>query len=180
MKFIGMGTGRCGTLTLAKMINHCKGVSWSHEEYLIPFSGKGKRTIINSIKHDGDISLTWTFHWQTLKKFYPDIKIIILKRNKKDTVKSFIKWEKTHPIFIRDWMKNIPDINTILGNQEFDKQKYFENYYDYCFNIYKTVPNAFSLWTRELNSYKKFIKLCDFLEIPKKNILFKKIHTHKS
>jgi hypothetical protein len=99
---LGIGTGRCGTTSLATLLNAQQGAKVTHERYdsRVPW-GRGGRRWLKHLLHDidcgtklyGDVSFYWLPHiefiLEEISRNY-NVKVIVLKRDKKDTVSSFI------------------------------------------------------------------------------------------
>jgi hypothetical protein len=105
---LGIGSGRCGTQSLADMLNQQAQASCTHERFRaeVPWGFEGYsylKDLINASTGEcrlfGDVSLYWLPQVERLIEEFPindtfnDLCIIALKRNKSDTVDSF--WRKT-------------------------------------------------------------------------------------
>lgn len=95
----GIGTGRCGTGTVAKLVDNQKGISCSHEGYYCPWERdiiafyqsviammQQEELIVTRIGNVG-------FYWKNyLREIFRDLfnpKVIVLKREKEEVVESF-------------------------------------------------------------------------------------------
>lgn len=96
---IGLGSGRCGTSSLATLLNAQFDSCVTHEEGVpLPWNAIdrhyhiNRETILNyPHKVTGDVAFWWLRYTGNLVKDFPNIKMVCLKRDKKDTVKSMIK-----------------------------------------------------------------------------------------
>ena len=103
---LGIGSGRCGTRAFSKFINqnigtyvthefnHCEDLSWDDSISVNSPSLVGKRYkyfIDRKASIVGDVAL-WYLPYIEQFLEYSNVKVIVLKRNREDTVKSFVKW----------------------------------------------------------------------------------------
>lgn len=92
--FIGIGPGRCGTASLARIIGACKNVSVSHEGFPSPWYAPGPNIgklilAMKSGEHTGDVSCILLPHVQQIRDPVRNLKVICLHRHKAEVVKSF-------------------------------------------------------------------------------------------
>jgi hypothetical protein len=93
---IGLGTGRCGTVTLRNRLKDI-GIEAFHESYPIPWEGN-QGDIVVSLgallkKSDAelicDVAYYWLPHVETLCKIWKNVRFLCLKRPMLHTVDSF-------------------------------------------------------------------------------------------
>ena len=182
----GLGTGRCGTMSLSNLlsyqddclISHELGglpwLTWSPSTSLEPFLDK-----INTRSESfvGDVSFYSLPYASVLMSRYSDVKFVILKRDKEETIKSYIKktqgrnhwmphngskwrldiWDRCYPKF---------DVKT--------KEEALSCYYDHYYDLCQQLPQDKCFWlnTEDLNSREKSIKMLEFCGFrnPKFNI----------
>lgn len=105
MKIIGLGTGRCGSMSLARLLNEQIGCSCTHEmtfdhtKYIArPLDINNKEmtnNYLNSLEArtlpiKADVSLWWLNSVEDIiEKFGKDVKFICLKRDKEQVQKSY-------------------------------------------------------------------------------------------
>lgn len=110
---LGIGTGRCGTNSLAKFLHHQPDCFFTHEKHLIQWHwhrefppdlfddyNKIDRRIV------GDVSLGMSNHGQKLLLLEENAKLIVIERNRDECAKSLYFWTKGEDLEF--WKKN-PD-----------------------------------------------------------------------
>ncbi len=93
---IGLGTGRCGTVSLSKLLKQ-QNINASHEINILPWEFN-KEMIDNALKsiinRDNDIISDVAFYYLPYVPYiiekYPDTKFVCFKRNKQQTINSYI------------------------------------------------------------------------------------------
>jgi len=188
--FIGIGPGRCGTHSLAKIINNCSNTKCTHENCLLDFNRTNlniAHRFLNALKKKenngficGDISLTWTFHIDAIKWIEPNIKIICMHRPKKNVVESWMRWTYGgHNVFGRPFERYVPPKYFIQWGKgrtrspEESDRIYWEFYWDYCESIMSRIPNSYHVHLNDMNSKKYIKEIFDYLEIPESNRIYK-------
>jgi len=95
---IGMGSGRCGTRSLAEMLNNHSEISCTHEKHILLWmintidANKAIEKIFAGSNKEisGDVGYYWLNYTHFLVNKY-DAKIVCLKRDKDAVVRSFMK-----------------------------------------------------------------------------------------
>ena len=203
---IGLGTGRCGTVSLAKLLNDCKNVNVSHEfrergdkHYRLSWDfqeEEAKRRIENLKKLEGnlvgDVAHYYLNYIDYLNNNLENVKFILLYRDASEVVNSFMKksgnfchWlSPEHPVFKMnnykhiDWDRTFPKYDE-CQTKEIAIRKYYTEYslLAYVHSInYK--DKFFVLNIRELNNKQK--ELFDFLEIPEEDRVYQTVWENKS
>ena len=122
---IGLGSGRCGTTSLAHLLNMQDDTDITHEDHVEGIFGLTRDSevnlalfcLIDMLARDesivGDIGYHWLKFVPTLMAFQGNKRFICLKRDKEETINSFVNYpiQKTNP------MSN-------------STREEFENYYD--------------------------------------------------
>tara|TARA_R110002020_G_scaffold457122_1_gene673923 strand:+ start:1759 stop:2382 length:624 start_codon:yes stop_codon:yes gene_type:complete len=202
MMIIGLGTGRCGSMSLSHLLNAQTGCGCTHEmtydfkKFIVqpldinnPEMADIYLDNINSrtLPIKADISLWWlNFVDQIVDKYKDDVKFICLRRDKEQTVNSYVKkmningtngmnhvqdhdgsfyaknpWDASYPNFEAD---SLPEA---LG-------LYWEDYYKRSEEFTKKYPNQFKLVDMlDLNDKDKVLDLLNFCEIPNPNVVIK-------
>lgn len=186
----GLGTGRCGTMSLSRLLSYQENSIVSHELGGLPWLSWEKqeglfKTFIGNIfnrqsRFIGDVSFYSLPYWKNIVNLDPKSKFIIIKRDKDETVKSYMKKTNGRNHWIQHdgskwrkdvWDKCYPKFET--ENKEEALELYYEHYYKMC----EQIPNELTYWidTEDLNNKEKcleMLKWCGFEE-PKYAIMKK-------
>lgn len=101
----GLGTGRCGTLTLAALLDSQPGVQATHECQLLPWRCRPRaiNDLLQSLQHReanvvGDVAFYYLNYVEHILGVTRRAKFICLRRDREGTVRSFDAWtgEKNH------------------------------------------------------------------------------------
>jgi len=179
---LGIGTGRCGTLWLHDFIKayiphitseSCK-LGWYYDGQfdlsIEPMKTWSKTEIACDV---GFLTLP---HIEKLSKYF-NIKIIILKREKEATIKSFLNWtnikhnywinHKSDCFYERDgWDIYFPKFNDFEYRE---KRDVISEYYDYYYDLCNKLENKYDLlWikTEDLDNLETQKDILMFLDIP--------------
>ncbi len=174
--FIGLGTGHCGTRSLHHIINRCAEVDAAHQRFW-PTSGQdlvvrfGKEA--GSAEHlalYGDVSFYWVTRAAKLKARCPNLKVIVLERDRDDTIDAFLRRNRGDTIhgelgFLAEdnWPPTFPPIP--MAEEAERVGLYIDWYYDQA----RLIPDALWVDTYDLNDDKVIHNIFDFLEIPEKH-----------
>jgi glycosyltransferase involved in cell wall biosynthesis len=95
----GLGTGRCGTRSLARLLALQEGVAVAHETCLLPWVFDEPKLLehLGRIQRYGgrlvgDVAFYYLNYVDQILKRYPDSTFICLKRDKAATVASYLAW----------------------------------------------------------------------------------------
>ncbi len=98
---IGIGTGRCGSTSLATLLDSQEGAAVTHEHAPVLAWGRGtgadgfhiRRFRNHAGRHGlfGDVAHWWLPRLPDLIAAFPDIRVIVLRREREATVRSFVK-----------------------------------------------------------------------------------------
>lgn len=189
----GLGTGRCGTVTLSKLLSSQASTNVSHELGALPFLPWEKdrarlqeflgRVCSREESFVGDISFYLLPYVNDIVDLIPDSKFIVLQRDKEETVRSYVKktegrnhwvthdgtqWRNDH------WDKCYPKY--LVGNKEEAIGKYYDEYYSKCQEIKN--ENFFFMNTSDLNSENKCLEMLNFCGY--NDTIFRQIHENKN
>jgi len=96
--FVGIGTGRCGTKSLAILVDACKHTDVRHEHFLTSWYDPEESVIQDMIAFlQGDdelrglVSLSYLPLVDRLRKEIPDLKVIHMTRDREKVVESFMQ-----------------------------------------------------------------------------------------
>lgn len=190
---VGLGTGRCGTQSLSKLLNDCEDSNVSHEFRRIGLPHRLSWNFdIDEINERieffrqldgrlvGDVASYYLNYIPYLIQRFPNLKIIYLIRDAEEVVESF--YERTEQRSVCPWL-NIGHKYFIFKNYRindgfykcFPKFDYvndkIEAIYEYC-KLYKRIMNDYlSMYdnilivpTNKLNELQE--EIFDFLELP--------------
>jgi hypothetical protein len=187
----GLGTGRCGTQSLAKLLNAQQESKITHEyssilpwdKDIVAFDNKFKEISSRSGHFIGDVAsyyLPYTSH--ILRKVSQEyIKFIILKRDINEVCESFMRkthgrnhWQSNHSGRKCKWDIAFPCFNSLHTKREAIKE-YYHLYYDMCAEIPEDLKYIIN--TNDLNSPGEVNRMLDWVGF--NNPTFKKIHINK-
>jgi hypothetical protein len=190
---IGMGSGRCGTMSLSHILNAqenciCTHESPPHLDWEVNYSQyeeKMSKILSRDSEFVSDVSFYYLNYCDKIIEDYKDnVKFVILKRKKSQTVVSFTKkttgmnhwiehdgskWSKS------GWDKRFPKF-------EVSKKKdaiglYWDLYYQKCDELIQTYPGKFTLFnTSDLNDKEKVDKLLKDLGVFSKSVFNIKVN----
>lgn len=115
---LGMGSGRCGTNSLATLLNQQPGCRITHEEWpILPWEPEEAELLIRerfqrirrmrSSPVIGDVASFYLPYVEEAIRLEPEIRIVCLKRPREQVVRSFGTWlDKVHPLPTNHWAKN--------------------------------------------------------------------------
>jgi len=189
---LGVGTGRCGTVSLSNLLNFQEDCSVSHElsgKSVDWYGGENQFKIIERsilsypTKFIGDVSF---YHLPFLKYFCDkneDIKIIILKRNKQEVIESFQRkaplydhWRENngHEFRKAHWDRCFPKFNA--PNRHSAIGLYYDHYYSECEKLDQS--KCFWIQTPELNDEARITEMLSWCGF--ENPIFKKFHKNRT
>lgn len=111
---IGMGTGRCGTRSLAKLLSQQRGTRITHEERpLLPWRNARASVLVSRLERMqltrsesilGDVASFYLPYAEHAIEFSPEVRMVCLKRPREEVVKSFCDWlDSVHPLPTNHW-----------------------------------------------------------------------------
>jgi hypothetical protein len=162
----GLGTGRCGSMTLANLLSLQDNCLVSHEVGGVPYLpwNLDEKAIANYLKKVsfrreeivGDIAFYLLPYAKTILERYPDTKFIVLQRDKQETVLSYDKKTKNRNHWMnhdgKKWHHDIWDkcYPKFKANSKLEAiENYYELYYEECKKL--NQDSYFWLNTQELN-----------------------------
>jgi len=189
---IGLGTGRCGTTSLATLLSLQEDSDITHEtkdpkwKFLVSWEKNDQdlKKIVNFIenkktKFRGDVAFWYLPYVEDLIKIYPDIKFVVIERDKEEVIESYLNWVKSPR---NHWSKKPPEpyqkckwdkcYPKFAGDKRIALTKYI--------NYYKSEVNRLSQLYRDkfkvinmtdLNDYDKVKDLLTFCGYTNKNII---------
>lgn len=161
---IGLGTGRCGTKSLAKLLGECKESNVSHE-----FRREGYDHYLNwyynedvfqrrlndflTLKGEfiGDVASYYLNYIEKFKEELPNLRVIYLYRNINEAVKSFmIKTQRPGDREVNHWLSH--------KHKLFQDDKVIKMMWDVCFPKYRNYKTKKGLIKRYCKEYAIKIK----------------------
>lgn len=174
---IGLGTGRCGTMSLANLLNYQDDCSVSHElngAARLPwkqsppmFDNFINRILDRNESVVGDVSFYCLPYANFFMSQFDDVSFVILKRERQQTINSYMK--KTYG---RNHWVNHDGSNWKLDRWDDcypkfevdDKKAAIGEYYDLYYKLCKKLPQDKCFWmeTPELNDESKCLEMLNF------------------
>ena len=171
---IGLGSGRCGTMSLMHLLNSQPNSNFTHEALPMPWnhnppeaqSEMFKRLFLRNEEYIGDVGYYWINHTETMLSVKPDAKFICMKRDRQEVVESmwnFTRGLNVHPT--DDWFMMSPrykaEPKEAVGLM-------WDEYYGLAERLQKQYPKHFVIvLVDKLNSEDGVRCLLDFAGIPK-------------
>jgi len=185
---IGLGTGRCGSVSLASLLNLQKDFNITHEicpsswefcqislDYLLSIFNNKKENII------GDCAYYHINYSEKILELLPNTKFPIMIRDKEETINSYMKktqqrnhwstqrsreekedyyWDRTYPKY------NLPKREAVT--------RYYNEYYEKCRNLVSKYPDKFKIFGMKeaFNSLSGQSQLLEFLNINANDRIF--------
>ena len=185
---ISIGTGRCGSVSLSKFLSAQEYVSVLHEgrldshkiRKLIKWGNDEKNLFewlefllsLDGNKFVGDTGMYYLPYIEQIIDKYPQVKIIVMEREKEEVVKSYIKkttgrnhwfdhdgkeWDKDDK-----WDPCYPKYDIV--NKEKALEKYWEDYKSQTDNLILKFPDKIKKWTiQSLNTLNGKNEILNFL-----------------
>lgn len=189
----GLGTGRCGTHSLAELLNKQKGFNITHEINDIPFLPWEKDLSSMSMyldnikvrkeKFSGDVSLYTLPYVEDILKMYPKAKFVSLKRDKKETINSFLKktegrnhWQVHNGLTYKPciWDQCFPKYSCETKKQAIGM--YWDEYYLTLEKLMEKYPNNINIFNiNEMNSHDGISDILSFVGIKKEDQVVKSV-----
>jgi hypothetical protein len=188
---IGLGTGRCGSVSLSKILSSQEDSYFTHEFGAIPrrwsrvteFEKEFEKHIQSGKSFFGDVA---SYNLELSKHYLKsgiDLKAIILKRERSEVIRSFCSKAKDRNHWMDhdgnwwshdDWDKCFPKFDATSREEAIGL--YYDHYYNECEKLDQT--KCFWMETPELNDEGKVIEMlswCGF-EDP----IFRKFHKNRT
>lgn len=176
---LGLGTGRCGTLHLSDFLKQQPDMAlcthehlkwkWNKEEQIRICAFNRYSSFENSIV--GDVGSFLLPHVGKIAQFFKQTKIIILKRNKENTIASWMRWtNKVHNYWVPHtkgvWEDDLWDVMfPKFDMEDAPKENVIGAYYDYYYEECKKLESDFeTLWisTEDLDNDFTRKSICEF------------------
>lgn len=179
--FVAIGTGRCGTVSLSRIVGACRRVVCTHEAYVTNWYTPKEsrlRKLISFLSQDdgnlhGEVQPHLLPHLSFVREQLPALKVVCLHRPCAEVVASFLRRgiDKLRPSARprqknTKWVERLPDIEAYSYA---DAVRYYWEMYE---KYMAEMKDAFHLEMRELNDDAVVTRLFDFLEIPEEDRIY--------
>ncbi len=151
---MGCGTGRCGTMSLQNLLSDQDGFRVTHENYTLPWNldlTKFWRAYYHltvsgeNFKVSADVAFYWLNYIPEIVKHAYDPKCICLKRDRQETIESFIRWSGGTNL----WHRRCRDFTLASQFPEYRLPlpqalgRYWDEYYEKAHSFEKRYPYVF-------------------------------------
>ena len=182
---IGLGSGRCATMSLAHLLDSQPDSDVTHEAHALPWDfelriwqEQTKRFFLRRAEIIGDVGYYWINYVERLLKKEPQVKFICLKRDRQEVIESM--WVHSRGLNVHptdDWMRMYPrypcDRKTAIGLM-------WDDYYKIAESLQGRYPKSFRIFDiGSLNTEKGQKEILSFAGI-KNPILEVGIRVNKS
>ena len=173
----GLGTGRCGTVSLTELFNIQNSSFFSHEMGSRPYLpwDMERVKIVNRLfelsnnknKFVGDVAFFLLPYINEILKYIPESKFVILQRDKKETISSYMKKTEGR----NHWVKHN---GNIWQNDSWDvcypkfyvdsKKEALAEYYDLYYKLCRKIPEESCFWmnTEDLNNKEISLQMLEW------------------
>lgn len=199
---LGIGTGRCGTKSLAQLLNAQPDAAVTHEDWpLLPWSAeRGEETILTRLsryrrtrpaKLVGDVASFYLPYLEAALRRMPQLKVVCLQRPRADVVRSFCEWlDRTSPLPTNHWAVDPgPDwFHDFVYTRMFPKYdtkdreegigRYWDEYQQRVEDLAARYPDRVRVFDTEaaLNTPAGMSELLTFVGVPQERQVFKLGH----
>lgn len=190
---IGLGTGRCGTLSLSMLLNSQPHAHVTHEafKYRLDWYADSDsiRTKLGAILERsghlvGDVHSTWLPHVRVILEHVPECRLICLKRPRQEVISSFVAWVGTDNHWQAEahagkWSPCYPKY-ACLGSREAAIGVYWDDYYDEIARLRGEFPGSLQVFaTQDLNTQEGVSRLLAFAGIKPDSRRLVHFHAHR-
>jgi hypothetical protein len=181
---IGLGTGRCGTQSLAVILNQQGSARVEHERHGPEIAWQGDEARVAAFVRQcaaaseldlvGDIAFYYLPYVEHILALAPDARFVCLKRDRKATVDSYLTWTDGRNHWMRHngikwrldkWDRCYPKYPAADKAEAIGR--YWDDYYRRADALESAYPHAFQVFATEwLNSAEGQHTLFDFLGLP--------------
>ena len=180
---IGLGTGRCGTMSLARLLDLQDRADVTHErcENRIAWKGSTRRvvaTLRGLAKHAraelvGDVASYYLPYVERILAKFPRAKFVCLQRDREATVRSFMKKTRDRNHWIRHdgrvWRRDGWDPcfpKYVTTSKEAALRAYWDEYYRIARDLQSRFPASFRIFpTEALNRRAGQAEILDFVGV---------------
>ncbi len=118
----GLGTGRCGTTSLARLLDHQPGCEVFHEYFVYDLPAAGGEAFVDAFLERaqrsphrvvGDVFSAWLYYVDRIAAAAPDARFVCMQRDRAGTVKSFDRWSGPRNFWVdhdgTEWQADVWD-----------------------------------------------------------------------
>lgn len=200
-----MGTGRCGTRSLAALLNRQPDSQVTHEEYpLLMWRSPQRESLVQRLERMlagrqasvvGDVASFYLPYAAAAIDFDPEIRIVCLQRPRAEVIHSFCQWiDKVHPLPTNHWAKrpapgwyHEPIWTQIFPQYETTDRlkgigRYWDEYFEQAESLQKEFPENVRIfdWLPALSTTAGQSELLSFCGFPAdKHVVTLEIHENK-
>jgi len=186
----GLGTGRCGTYSLTKLLNAQPNTEIRHEAFGLPWK-QDETKLYNAVQslflldceRAGDVGYYWLPYVSAVLSDYPDAKFVCLSRAREEVVESFFNhtpnrnfWTKPDSEhWSKEWKHTPEDLS--FPRYDLDKRdalnQYWLDYHKGASGLEFLYPDNFHVFhISTLNSREGQEEIFDFIGIPESERVF--------
>lgn len=174
---VGVGTGRCGTTSLARLLDAQRGLRVTHERYQwrVPWNGPAEWADRLIREAGGDVA----FYWLPLLEYIwgeaPETKVICMRRDRAETVRSYMRWTEGRNHWMDHegeqwdrcrWDHAYPSYEA--ASKEEALGMYWDEYYDRAEALQAGKPERFRIFELgAMNSRTGVREILDFAGVPR-------------
>jgi hypothetical protein len=177
--FLGIGSGRCGTVSLARIVGGCANTLVSHENpaFRSPWDRRDEAAMEAFVTHAswgqanglcvGDVALYWLPSVERIREEFPGLRVICLRRDKRATVESLGRkcpgytlvrpQDREH---FPEWWDLFPEIPA--ETVEDGWSRYYDHYYEQAARL----DGVLHVRTEDLHDDATLTRIFDYLQIP--------------
>lgn len=174
----GLGSGRCGTMSLSKILSYQIKTNITHEKIRLPWKIDIYRLnqLLSIFVHDktqnqfiGDVAFYYLNYIDLIIQKLNNVKFICLIRDYNEILKSFLiktkgynHWDPNIPITKYEWYECFPKYHNM--NKTKSIKRYIKEYYQKCYYYQNKYPNVFKIFSiNDLNTIDGQNKIFDFI-----------------
>lgn len=169
---LGLGSGRCGTLSLARLLNQQPNAHVTHEARpLLPWNAKNRDTLVAEriarfntaqARLVGDVASFYLPYVERFISLVPDLRVVCLWRDREEVVESFARWsDQAHSAPADHWsvrpqpgLFHDPVWSTIfpkydVASREEGIRRYWDEYYENAEELVRKFPGNVRIFDME-------------------------------